>query len=228
MTRRIAFFDVDETLLTEKSMLGFWRHWSAQLARSQGRAPQAPLTTGADRETLNRAYFAHFAGVRPAVLAESAEHWYTHYRRGRRAFLLDTLHRLHMHRSYGDEIALVTGSGQLLVQPVADDLDVHHVLATEQLTDATGRLTGEVTRPMIGDGKGEAVAALLRRLRVRAQDCYAYGDHSTDLAMLSLVGHPVVVGDDPVLTDHGVAHGWRFLKKIPGPRPASDEAMRVS
>lgn len=227
MTRRIAFFDVDETLLTEKSMLDFWRHWSAQLAR-KGREPQAPLTTGADRETLNRAYFAHFAGVQRAVLAESADRWYARYRRGRRAFLLDTLHCLHMHCSYGDEIALVTGSGELLVQPVADDLGVHHVLATEQLTDATGRLTGEVPRPVIGDGKGEAVAALLQRLGVRAQDCYAYGDHSTDLAMLSLVGHPVVVGDDPVLTDHGVAHGWRFLKKIPGPRLASAEVMRVS
>ncbi|MFJ9041609.1 HAD family hydrolase [Streptomyces sp. NPDC102406] len=226
MMRRIAFFDVDETLLAEKSMISFWHHWTAQLAE-EGRTPGALRTAGADRETLNRAYFTHFAGVHRVVLQESARRWYAQYRRGRRAYLPDTLHRLHRHRSDGDEIALVTGSGRLLVQPVADDLGAHHVLATEQVSDVTGRLTGEVTRSMIGEAKREAMTALLRRLGVRAQDCYAYGDHSTDLSMLNAVGHPVVVGDDPVLTAHGLAHDWQFLSRTPGPRLAPAEVMRV-
>ncbi|MFI0241800.1 HAD family hydrolase [Streptomyces sp. NPDC016845] len=226
MTRRVAFFDVDETLLAEKSMLSFWLHWSAQLAR-EGRVPGDLRLAGADRAALNRAYFAHFAGVHSSVLEESARRWYAGYRRGPRAYLPGTLRRLHEHRAYGDEIALVTGAGRLLVQPVADDLGAHHVLATEQVTDADGRLTGEVTRSMIGDAKEEAVAALLRRLGVRAEDCHAYGDHSSDLSMLSSVGHPVVVGDDPVLTGHGLARGWRFLRQVPGPRGAAAEVVPV-
>lgn len=226
MTRRVAFFDVDETLLAEKSMVSFWRHWSAQLAR-EGRTPGDLRTAGADRATLNRAYFTHFAGVHRAVLEESARRWYAGYRRGRRAYLPATLRRLHGHRAYGDEIALVTGSGRLLVQPLADDLGAHHVLATEQVTDAEGRFTGDVARSLIGDGKREAVNALLRRLGVRAEDCYAYGDHSTDLPMLTAVGHPVVVGDDPVLTGHGLPRGWRFLANVPGPRGVSAEVMPV-
>ncbi|MFD6619933.1 HAD family hydrolase [Streptomyces albidoflavus] len=226
MTRRVAFFDVDETLLAEKSMVSFWHHWSDRLSQ-EGRVPGDLRTSGADRAALNRAYFAHFAGVHRAVFEESARRWYARYRRGPRAYLPGTLRRLHEHRAYGDEIALVTGAGRLLVQPVADDLGAHHVLATEQLADADGRLTGDVTRSMIGDAKKEAVTALLRRLGVRAEDCHAYGDHSSDLSMLSLVGHPVVVGDDPVLTDHGLAHGWRFLERVPGPRWGAAEAVPV-
>jgi len=217
VTRRIAFFDLDETLLADKSMLGFWRLWSARLAR-EGRPPVAPRIGGADRETLNRACFALFAGVRRSSFDDAARQWYAHCRSGPHAYLSETLAALRRHQRDGDEVALVSGSGEALVRPVADDLGVRHVLATEQFADAAGVLTGEVRRPMIGAAKGEAAASLVRRLGVRAQDCWAYGDHATDLPMLSLVGRPVVVGDDPLLAVRGAEQGWRFLGTRTGPR----------
>lgn len=218
MTGRIAFFDVDETLLAGKSMLGFWQFWSARPSRT-GRPPVArPRTAGADRGTLNRAYFALFAGVHRSSLEAAARQWYARYRGGPRAYLSETLRALRNHQREGDEVVLVTGSGTALVRPIADDLGVRHVLATEQLTDAAGVLTGEVRRPMIGAAKAEAAAGFIGGLGVRARDCWAYGDHSTDLPMLSLVGRPVVVGEDPVLAAHGTARGWRFLSARTGPR----------
>ncbi|GGW69689.1 hypothetical protein GCM10010503_53780 [Streptomyces lucensis JCM 4490] len=210
MTRRIAFFDLDETLLVGKSMLGFWRHWSALLVR-EGRTPPVLRVTGADREALNRDYFAHFAGVPLARFEAAARRWYADHRRQRRAYLAESLDALERHRAAGHEIAVVSGSGAALVRPVAEDLGVRHVLATEQLTDARGILTGAVRRPLIGAAKAESVAALVERRGVRALDCFAYGDHSSDLPMLSSVGHPVVVGDDPVLRAHGAARGWATL-----------------
>ncbi|WP_193385998.1 HAD-IB family hydrolase [Streptomyces tsukubensis] len=218
VTRRIALFDVDQTLLAEKSMISFWRFWSASLARSGRRVP-APRTSGADRETLNRAYFTLFAGVRRRRLEEAAAEWYAHYRRGPDAYLTATVAALEEHRASGDEVALVTGCGDILVRPVAGHLGVLHVLATEQLTDGSGVLTGEVRRPMIAAAKAEAVVELARRLDVPLRECRAYGDHSSDLAMLSLVGHPVVVGDDPVLAERGAEPGWRFLSATTGPQP---------
>ena len=176
-------------------------------ARAEGRPPVAPRIGGADRETLNRACFALFAGVRRSSFDDAARQWYAHCRSGPRAYLSETLDALRRHQRDGDEVALVSGSGEALVRPVADDLGVRHVLATEQLSDAAGVLTGEVRRPMIGAAKGEAAASLVRRLDVRAQDCWAYGDHATDLPMLSLVGRPVVVGDDPLLAVRGAATG---------------------
>jgi phosphoserine phosphatase len=61
----------------------------------------------------------------------------------------------------------------------------------------TGGLLGG---PMIGEGKRAAVRAVLRaHPEAAARDCYAYGDHISDLPMLAEVGHPVVVGADPEL-----------------------------
>ncbi|MEW2395754.1 HAD-IB family hydrolase [Streptomyces sp. NPDC046862] len=218
MSGRIAFFDVDETLLADKSMLSFWHFWSAWPSGT-GRPPVTrPSTGGADRETLNRAYFALFAGAYRSSLEAAARQWYARYRGGPQAYLSETLRALRDHQREGDEVVLVTGSGAALVQPVADDLGVRHVLATEQLADAAGVLTGEVRRPMIGAAKAEAAAGLIGSLGARARDCWAYGDHATDLAMLSLVGRPVVVGEDPVLAAHGTGRGWRFLSARTGPR----------
>ncbi|MGW2562106.1 HAD family hydrolase [Streptomyces sp. NPDC001514] len=227
MTRRIAFFDVDETLLAGKSMLSFWWFWSA-LTAGEGSPTDPPRTAGADRETLNRAYFRRFAGVPLVRLEEAAGRWYAQYRHGVDAYLPEPLNALQRHSGSGHEVALVTGSGSVLVQPVAEDLGARHVLATEQLTDAAGMLTGEVRRPMIGAAKETAVAALMARLGVRAEDCFAYADHSSDLPMLSLVGHPVVVGDDPVLAERGAARGWRFLAARTGPRPRNAGVKSMS
>ncbi|MGS2587500.1 HAD family hydrolase [Streptomyces hebeiensis] len=218
MTRVIAFFDVDETLLAAKSMVSFWHFWSA--GRTGG--PRATLrTTGADRATLNRAYFEHFAGVPAARLEEEVRHWYAVYRRGPEAFLSQVLGALIAHHGAGHDIALVSGSSTALLAPVAEEVGAHHVLATEQLTDAAGVLTGAVRRSVIGPVKEELMADLLDRTGVRARDCYAYADHAGDLPMLAMVGHPAVVGDDPVLTRHGKAAGWRFLTTRRGPAPTA-------
>lgn len=227
MTGRIAFFDVDETLLAGKTMLDFWHGHAARLT-GEGRGPGVLRTAGADRETLNRAYFAHFAGVRRSAFDEAARQWYAGFRSGPHAYLTDTLDALRRHQDAGDEVALVTGSAQALVRPVAEDLRVRHVLATEQLADAAGVLTGGVRRPMIGAAKQDAAAALVRRLGARAGDCWAYGDHESDLPVLSLVGHGVVVGDDPVLRAAGIARGWHFLGTRTGPRFERSALLQVS
>ncbi|MFM9368792.1 HAD family hydrolase [Streptomyces sp. Da 82-17] len=216
MTRRIAFFDVDETLLAGKSMLSFWHFWAALSARHGGALP-TPRSSGADRETLNRAYFRLFAGVPQAHLERAARRWYEEFRRGPEVCLTEPVEALLRHRSSGHEVALVTGAGEMLVRPLAEELGVRHVLATEVLTDAAGVLTGEVRRPVLGDAKRTVATALAARLGVRLRDCFAYADHSSDLSLLTAVGHPVVVGDDPVLAERVAAAGWPRLDAAAGP-----------
>jgi len=227
VTRRIAFFDVDETLLAEKGMLSFWHFWSRRLAE-QGRPPATSRTSGADRETLNRAYFTLFAGVPLVYLEDAARQWYEDYRGGREAYLPETVNALLWHRASGHEVVLVTGSGTALVRPVAEDFGAHHVLATEQFTDAAGVLTGQVRQPMIGAAKRTAVTGLMRRLGARARDCFAYADHSSDLPMLCAVGQPVVVGDDPVLTARAAVLGWRLIDARKGAHPTGAQVMQTT
>ncbi|NUR84400.1 MAG: HAD-IB family hydrolase, partial [Nonomuraea sp.] len=65
--------------------------------------------------------------------------------------------------------------------------------------------------PMIGQGKGYAARALLRERGILAARCYAYADEAADLPLLAEVGHPVVVGDDPVLLRHARRGTWDRL-----------------
>ena len=60
---------------------------------------------------------------------------------------------------------------------------------------------------MVGEAKREALAELVARLAVPARDCFAYGDHTSDLPMLESVGTPVVVGGDPVLLERALRRG---------------------
>ncbi len=49
------------------------------------------------------------------------------------------------------------------------------------------------------------------RTDVKLEDCYAYGDHLSDVAILEKVGHPVVVGDSASMLELASQREWRVL-----------------
>jgi phosphoserine phosphatase len=72
-----------------------------------------------------------------------------------------------------------------------------------------GVYTGELEGPFCyGAGKVEAIEELARWDSLDLAQCYAYSDSSSDLPMLSAVGHPVVVNPDGRLERHARLHGW--------------------
>ncbi|MFE0178870.1 HAD family hydrolase [Streptomyces sp. NPDC059002] len=220
MTGRVAFFDVDETLISAKSMWDFWTHWARTAADPPARCDLAevlPDVSRQSREDANRAYYRLFAGVAAARLEEAGRSWYAGYRARPDAAVAATLTELRRHQRNGDRVALVSGSFPACLTPLAEDLGADLVLCTRQITDQDGLLTGEVLRPVIGEAKVAAVATALADWSVDPASCFAYGDHSSDLPMLRVVGHPVAVGADPVLVEHARRPGWRLLPALVGP-----------
>lgn len=211
--RRAAFFDADQTLITVTSPVDFWHYWSGAAPTSRfavgRRLPE--MTPGSDREELNRAYYRLFAGVPSDELLRAGERWYHAYRARAGGFVPATLAALRRHRAAGDLVVLVSGSPRACLAPLAVDLGADRVICAEQEVAADGRLTGGIVRPVIGPAKAEAAAELMRRLGLAPADCYGYGDHHTDLALLELVGHPTVVGADPVLAERAARTGWPVL-----------------
>ncbi|MFG3288751.1 HAD family hydrolase [Streptomyces sp. NPDC048179] len=217
----VAFFDVDETLLATKTLLDFWDFWTASGAWPlPDRVPdlRALVAAGGDRDTLNREYYRRFAGVPVSTLASLARRWYDAHSRGPRAFVTTAVEALDAHRCRGDEVVLVSGSLRPLLEAVAEDFGAAGVRCAEQSVTDGGLLTGEVDRPMIGQAKADAVTAVVHERGARAEDCWAYGDHVSDLAMLRSVGHPVVVGGSPLLTAEARRAGWTVLAGHTGPR----------
>ncbi|MFB6806822.1 HAD family hydrolase [Streptomyces sp. NPDC056387] len=207
---RIVFSDVDETLITVKSMFDFLHY---QLVRRHGAAGEEEYERimavirrragdGTPREDINRFYYSHYAGESVDTVRRLADDWFTERTASTRGFYIDsTREALREHRAAGASLVLVSGSFPPLLEPLAHELGADAVLCTRPLS-ADGVYTGEVATPVIGEGKRAAVLAhLASRPDVDPRDCHAYGDHVSDLPMLELVGHPVVVGDDAELRE---------------------------
>ncbi|MEU2867595.1 HAD-IB family hydrolase [Streptomyces olivoreticuli] len=215
--RPVAFFDVDETLISGKSMLLFRDWWDALHPPGESGGPEATALTGKDRSELNRAYYRHFAGVPAHELQTAGREWYRDFRTDPHAFVIPAVTALRRHRALGHMVVLVSGSLWPCLAPLAADLGADRILCTSQRVDASGVLTGEIVRPMIGEAKAEAAAALLAAAGASPEDCYAYGDHASDLPLLRSVGTAAAVGTDPVLAEHAVRERWLRLPCETGP-----------
>jgi HAD superfamily hydrolase (TIGR01490 family) len=199
---------VDETLIDCKSP---WDFLAFHLAERYGPAGavrarrvrgevEARLRGGAGREEANRAYFRCWAGEPAGAVRESGERWYGRAAARPGFYHAPTRAALAAHLAGGAALVLVSGSCPAVLAPIAAAVGAARVLcARPEVRDGvlTGGLLGG---PMIGEGKRAAVRAVLHaHPEAAARDCYAYGDHISDLPMLAEVGHPVVVGADPEL-----------------------------
>lgn len=215
-SRRAAFFDVDETLITVKSMFHFLEFYLGE----QGEPPATyrrltaelhqMAASGRPRQEVNRRYYGFFAGQGEQRLARSGREWFDRQLAAGGLFLPEPTARLAGHLRAGDFVMLLSGSFFACLDPIAEHLGAHWALGTRPLV-RRGMLTGEVLVPMIGATKGRAAHATMAVRDLDPAGCAAYGDHSSDLDLLRSVGRPVVVGSDTVLTGYAERDGWERI-----------------
>jgi len=207
--RTLVFSDVDETLIACKSPFDFLsyylQHRYGPTATARAAALRAELAArsaaGEPREQLNRAYFRAWQGEPVSEVTTWGRRWFADRSAQPGFFLSPTLAALRTHLAAGAALILVSGSLPAAVEPIAEAIDASEIVCARPAAH-DGLYTGELLGPpMIGAAKREAVRALLtRHPLIPATACYAYGDHPSDLPMLTEVGHPVIVGTSPDLT----------------------------
>ncbi|WP_435112149.1 HAD family hydrolase [Nocardiopsis synnemataformans] len=218
-----AFFDVDETLISDKSMFSFLAFYLRERGEPssvydrlagelRGRARQ-----GTPREDVNRAYYRLYRGEARATVAASGRRWFAERVRDPGFLHTRAVDELDRHRAAGADTVLLSGSFFACLDPVAEALGATAALGSEPVVRG-GLFTGEVTRTMIGRAKGEAAAEFAASRGLSLPDSHGYGDHISDLALLEAVGHPHVVAGDPDLRAHAVARGWPVLETRSTPR----------
>jgi len=227
---RFAFFDVDETVVRFKSMFAFEAFWS----RNVGLLPAVtgPLRNyhfaariaryarqGRSREFINALYYERFSGRSQSLLTTIVARWFEEAKRiPGGIYISPTLNEIHHHQREGTRIVLVSGSFHELLDPIAKDLAVDHVLAT-RLKIRQGHYTGQIEQPqMIGYGKAFAIRSLLSQHQADPSACWAYGDHVSDINMLEEVGHPNIVSCDPSMLALAGNRGWRVINPGLSPR----------
>src|SRR5256885_11541186 len=118
------------------------------------------------------------------------------------------MRRIREHKLAGHRVLLLTGALDLVVEPLAELLEVDVDCA--HLLEVAGQLTGDVRSP---PPAGEARATLLEEYAARhgcaLSESFACADAISDLPMLEASGTPVVVNPDARLSQVAAQRGWR-------------------
>jgi HAD superfamily hydrolase (TIGR01490 family) len=212
-----AFFDLDKTIIAGSSALAFSRSFRRQgmitrraVLRS-GYAQLLLVLSGADAatmESLRRRITALCAGWDVAQV---------------RSVVAETLHEIveplvyaeateliAEHRAAGDEVVVLSASGQEVVEPIAALVGADRCLASRMRVE-DGRYTGEVEFYLYGEEKARAAREIAAARGYRLEECRAYSDSITDLPLLEAVGHPTAVNPDKALRRVALERGWPIL-----------------
>ena len=112
-----------------------------------------------------------------------------------------------------DLSVIITATNRFLTEPIAAELGVAQLIATEPQI-AGGRFTGEFEgTPCMREGKVERLEAWLRARGESLGSCesWFYSDSINDLPLLERVTHPVAVDPDPRLRKIAQTRGWEIV-----------------
>lgn len=152
----IAFFDVDETLITGKNMFLFLHRYAEEYPLQCGltaaaivRQLQALSKAGQPWEAINRCYYSlsrHEPRAQVRTVAEAL------YREDGYGFHREVVAILRQHQTRGDGVVFVSGSMTDILWPAMAALGVEHAPCSESVM-VDEHYTGELWRTAIGEHK---------------------------------------------------------------------------
>ncbi|WP_025374109.1 HAD family hydrolase [Advenella mimigardefordensis] len=215
---KIAFFDVDETLIRPKSMFSFLRFYLENKRGDDSKVYENFWTEimnmtscGASRSTVNKRYYEFWNGEKLADVNDAGLAWFESERQNDYFFIQPTVNALKSHKEAGCLVAMISGSFESPLTPIANYLCVDYILCSQPEVIG-GTMTGNIEQPMIGMNKSRAAQKLMEQHDALPQECFAYGDHLSDIYLLEQVGHPRVVANDPELITVATARNWKILQ----------------
>jgi putative phosphoserine phosphatase/1-acylglycerol-3-phosphate O-acyltransferase len=117
------------------------------------------------------------------------------------------LTRLRQHEADGDYVLLLSASTQFAVEPVARHLNIPYRCTEVEVVD--GRFTGGIVgESCYAEGKAYWGERIAREQDVDLRDCTFYSDSFSDRALMDIVGHPIAVNPDRQLRAYALAKGW--------------------
>lgn len=115
---------------------------------------------------------------------------------------------LDQHRVQGDTLLIITATNRFITAPIAAELGVEQLLATD-LELSNGRYSGRVSgTPCFREGKVTRLQEWLAQQDITLEGSWFYSDSHNDLPLLQLVDHPVAVDADATLAAHAEQQGW--------------------
>ena len=211
-----AFFDFDETLLeVESGRLGIQWLWDRRLVPI-GYVLKILVSAFFYRrgllseERMVRFLLTFYKQKRLADFQHGATNFYQEYLKPHLAPAI--VARVQHHKTLDHVLVLISGSVRYMLKPVAEDLGFDHLLCTDLEVTADGQLTGKPDGLVcVGPNKKKLTLKLAQEIGLDLENSYAYGNHPSDLPLLTSVGHPHVVAPHNVLEKIARQRSWPIL-----------------
>ena len=210
----IDFFDVDHTIVDSSTSLQFlwtgirlghfspttflsvplflWQYYLSELDMNKVQRAMRGFGGFTDEELVHLGNLNFEHNIRPRIFDESE-------------LLFKSL------KEQGRKLCFVTSSFFHAIQPLADHLQVNYVLAN-RMKYKDGRTSGEFQEPFLfGNEKKHQALSLIKQLHYSPEQCSFYTDSINDLALLEVIGTPVVVNPDKKLKRRATERGWKIL-----------------
>lgn len=115
------------------------------------------------------------------------------------------------HNSNGDTLLIITATNLFITAPIAEELGIPYILATEPEI-INGRYSGKVYgTPCFREGKVERLKQWLKETGKNLANSIFYSDSQNDLPLLEMVTRPVAVDPDDTLRSHAEMKGWEII-----------------
>jgi len=213
---RIAFFDLDKTIISRNSAT-LWIRF--ELAARRITVRQALRATAwlvryslgaTDMTSQIRLTIASLAGQREADLRERTQMFHAQHIRS--LYRPGAIATIETHRHAGEHLVLLTSSSNYLAEEVCRDLRFDDYVCNRFEVDASGRYTGRPIEPLCyGSGKVLLAERYVAARGLGLDRVTFYTDSHSDLPMLEAAGDPAVVHPDPRLRRLARQRGWRTL-----------------
>ena len=220
MTKKIALFDLDHTLIPFDSDYA-WNEFTIALGWRDGdafrRTNDAFFAQYRDG-TLNIHDYVRFAtqAIRDKGATESiAAHAQFMSDVVQNAIQKPALNLVQGHQKAGDAVVVVTATNEFVTRPIAAAFGVQELIAIDLVRDSQGEFTGDISGiPSFREGKVTRVEAWLAARNLGWQDVETtfYSDSMNDLPLLEKVTCPVATNPDARLRQLATERGWRILE----------------
>ncbi len=120
------------------------------------------------------------------------------------------------HQIRGDTCIIITATNDFITAPIAKELGVDILIAT-QLETIAGKLTGKIQgEPCYQEGKVKKLAVWMQQADSRGHhfdlsSAVFYTDSINDLPLLKQVSEPVAVDPDDSLRKEAQARQWKVI-----------------
>lgn len=193
MSYRIAFFDFDGTIVNHNSFIGFAKFCMGKTAVCKACLMTMPsillwkLGVKSNSYAKQRLFSHLFKGMDYEDFKTAGTGFVSLLKRDLRP---DFMNCLRHHKERGDRLIIVSASIADWIRPLAVNMGITDVIATEVEVDDYDKLTGRFRTPNCnGEEKVKRIRSLIPDLD--KYETWAYGDSKGDDAMLALVHHPV-------------------------------------